>query len=72
MRKLPKRPRTFGRTKCKAHKNKQKQQRRFSNARISKIIDDMINSPAYRYYIKYDEHGQYAGVGIDFGIYKEE
>jgi hypothetical protein len=69
MRKLPKRPRTFGRTKYKSRKKKQ---RRFSSARFSKMIDKMINSPVYRYYIKYDEHGQYSGVGVDFDGPKKE
>lgn len=65
MKKLPKRPRIFGRTKYKAHKNKQKQQRRFSNARISKIFDDMINSPIRMWHINYDEYGKYVSVALD-------
>jgi hypothetical protein len=73
MKRLPKRPRTFGRTKYKVHKKKQKRQSRFSNAKISKIFDEMINIPAYWYYIKYDEHGQYSSVGVDFdGTRKEQ
>lgn len=62
MKKLPKRPRTFGRTKHKSHKKKRT---RLTSEEIMKIFDEMINSPAYWYYIKYDEYGQYAG--IDFG-----
>lgn len=64
MRRLPKRPRTFGRTKSKPRKKKQKRQSQFLN--FAKIFDRMIDSPIQNWYIKYDEHGQYKSMGIDF------
>ena len=69
MRKLPKRPRTFGRTKAKPYKKKQKPQMFLD---FAKIFDELIDSPMRNWYINYDEHGQYKSMGIDFAGPRKE
>jgi hypothetical protein len=56
--------------KAKPYKKKQKPQM-FLNERFFQALEKMCNNQGW-WYIKYDEHGQYAGMAIDFGGPRKE
>jgi hypothetical protein len=63
VRKLPKRPRTFGRTKAKPYPQKRKKQQVFLNEQYIQVFDELLDG-LVSWLIEHNEHGMYARVRI--------
>ena len=63
MRKLPKRPRTFGRTKAKPYPQKRKKQQVFLNEQYIQAFDELLGG-LVSWLIDQDEHGVYVRTRI--------